>query len=395
MMFEFSQILHIYSYFLEYIDMNAFIVSRHLTNRHILPAVCFSRAQMHYYLNRDPVETPRQIPPTDLSDDEKKSIASLYHSLCTTQPSRGYVDGKMNSVTLVQSYRDLVHDQFRTWSQTYVPTPTGYECLGYPIETSSIMYSKPSPSGKYLLTIRGTEKGSLLETTPGSAAPTPSGYAPTHPATSTGKCMVLEIYTKEGLVASTNCGIKHGKIFTGVPFGDPCWSPDETMFVYCAEKVIPASQTVNWFSGIYDVNHTATNPTSSKPGNREGPHKYTDTWGEQLNGTVNPTLFCFYLDTQSIHPIKGLPDSSIMTACQPCLVPSASDSTTWSLVFTGFPVQPRRYGLIYYNSRPAYLFTCKVPKHIDTTPVEGAYTKTKQDDAKSADKTHDPCQIVC
>lgn len=384
-------------------------------------------------------------PPAPLPLSYKKQIASFYRdfasfpvlasALFTSPQSR-------DRVTTALSQRDLAVDTFRKWTQTHIFDPNSvagdltvptFEPLSYPTEVTAagVVSSTPSPSGRLLAVIRTSEKRSALA--PGGAAPAPAPPGP-NLAPAGNRAYWLDVLTRRGVLCSIPLDAAHGRVYAGVPFGGLVWSKEEDAVAYAAEPHPPARRSL--FDGVGHGPEAKPAPAhlaaSAADGNGNGSgdgkdsgsaatamaeaeadalagtgSDYCADWGEQLTTIVSPALYMVDIAARCVVKVPGVPPASLLSAANPVWTypnsaPGSSDSEQTAtatgteavargLTFIGYPVTPRRFGLIYYNSRPSQAYFVPVPPvgHIAALALKPASSSKKDGntDASATAKT--------
>jgi len=154
---------------------------------------------------------------------------------------------------------------------------------------------------------------------------------------------IVEVWQREqGLVASFNMkevGV-HERIYTDSEFGSLQLSEDKRSLYYIAER--KKDKNVPFLS-------QAPSPEDDKS-SLGCEYKFTQDWGEQMVGKVNPVIV--KLDLTSEEPVccdlvQGVDDNFSPGLVRP-----------WSggLVGVGFRTTPRRLGKVYCSNRPSLLF---------------------------------------
>lgn len=158
---------------------------------------------------------------------ESKSPARLWSDLCRASPSVTSARALLPDGSLISSswsQRDVVGARKRTFSQSFVRNP-GADCddgayVATPPTESPACVEYISPSGRHVL--RFTQKN-------GVSGPTEVEVWSLDARSAGGTCLEA-VWTVEPTV--------HRTVFSDEWFGGVAWSPDETMFVYVADRPI-------------------------------------------------------------------------------------------------------------------------------------------------------------
>ena len=283
------------------------------------------------------------------------SLASLFLSLASCDAptkawaipggKRGMRRGGFQSVHAVRNVpKNGMRRWVRTWDEDGVPSG------GFPVQLGDdVVALSPSPSRTKLAVLR---KGEAGEGKGGGGA----AWAP----------HALEVWGPGGLAVSVPCA-SHGAVFADEYFGGrgvPCWSPDENVVAYVAERKPPETPV-----GFWDEAKIAADPSSVAPG-AEWAHK--DDLGERYQGLRAPRVFGVNVAERRafcMTPEGSLKGTGVVACGQPTFDPTGN-----SLVFTGwlggegvdkeamgpYPAH-RTLGVIFCNNRPSSLFDLRVP----------------------------------
>ena len=198
---------------------------------------------------------------------------------------------------------------------------------------------------------------------------------------------VLEVWTTIGpspslirrIALPTNQ--QHGKVINdATTFGRPCWSPDENVIIYAAERRKPET------TSFFDPQNLQVGQDQQKiPGGQStlGLGK-SENWGEQYY-QQEPLLdfFLVNVDTGRIAKVQNVPgipeedddDPSSLRSYslgQPIFAPDGKSLVYTSWDAGGGPDMPKRLGLIYCQQRACKLYTSSIGELLETIarPVE-------------------------
>lgn len=227
--------------------------------------------------------------------------------------------------------------------------PLGKNVIIPPTELDSGIKARvPSPSGSKVVIVREEENSNNI------------------------KRQILEIWTNYGQSLSQRIYLPkslHGKvIYDTNGFGGISWNPQETVFVYSAERKNPETMSFFHSSEENGMDKIAGGEFTMGVGKAEH-------WGEKysdLSGSHD--LFCCHTKTGRVAKIKNVPCHLLTT-----------DSTEggWTLgqalfspcgthvVYTGWDAggggeMPRRLGMIYCLNRPCKIYTSPIDRLIDS-----------------------------
>ena len=274
------------------------------------------------------------------------ALAALFLSLAACDaPSKAWAVAKGGGFQSVHNARNVPKNGVRRWVRTW--DAGGVPSSGFPMQLGDdVVALGPSPSRTKLAILR---KGGGDEAKGGGAA-----WAP----------HALEVWGPAGLVVSVPCAT-HGAVFADEYFGGrgvPCWSPDEKVVAYVAERK-PTETPV----GFWD--EARSGEPTNVPG-AEWAHK--DDLGERYQGLRAPRVYGVNLAERRafcMTPEASLQGTGIVACGQPTFDPTGN-----SLVFTGwlggtaeakehmgpYPAH-RTLGVIFCNNRPSSLFDLRVP----------------------------------
>ena len=201
--------------------------------------------------------------------------------------------------------------------------------------------------------------------------PSPSNKFALHLVKEAGKkgndpAYVFELYGQGKRIAWLDTSEFHGKIYhAGHPFGGMVWSVDETKVAYVAEQT--KEERLKLFQ---KANTTGSTTTHSSPLRTE--FEYEDDFGEQLKGAQYPRPYVLHLTDESGYSLQvedvlqGQDVSEQKVAYGQ--IQFTPDSA--AIVVVGWPIDKRRYGLIYYNTRPSSLYWYSINLHqMDSRPL--------------------------
>jgi acylaminoacyl-peptidase len=220
---------------------------------------------------------------------------------------------------------------------------------------SSIKYILPSPSGNKIAKL-------IEEDIPNSTADNK-------------KRQVIEIWTHGGMLLHKRCILSdkiHGKVYTEKSkFGGMSWRPDdEDALVYVAESISPTTKSFFDRSLVGDSSIEGDEAaTSSVPNGAQ----FTlgvgvkENWGEKYKDVSSPELFILSTKTGKVASITNVPcgtqpntpqkgETAMQFAFgQPVFSPCGKH-----VIYTAWPVGPRRLGAIYCFQRPSKIYSSKV-----------------------------------
>ena len=340
-------------------------------------------------------------------------------------------------VTVNFSQRDLAQDTFRKWTSTYTFTNGTYHPAGFPIDNSGLVACVPSPSGRLLACLRVRDKkggtpnakswwieiltrrhilcsvntdavhGRIMMGVPfGSLVWSPEEDAIAYtadPLPRTHKSLFEDI--APGPRATSSASSNSDKTGSSAGGSSQSSCTQETNVEITTADLQSASSPISSGPAPSTVSQNApkagSQPTNQlknaaaddadKPEWFGTGNDYVEDWGEQLNGVTSPTLYVFHIPSRSVLPVPGVPDPSLLSIGQPQWVKPANEpnSTLRGLVFVGFPVTPRRFGLIFYNSRPSHIYYVPLPEDL-TSLIPPSKDDEKVDTASKSKPTHSP-----
>lgn len=247
------------------------------------------------------------LPQPVTSITERDAIAlypEIYKQLVTVPYVTGaqFVRPASRNVTLSTGQRDIDQDAFLTFTAPYVwdPAQEKYTCASsFPIETSGIAASLPSPSGKLLAVLR---KGK-----------------PKKPGGDDKDLFCFEIFSENRVVAAVTTEGVHGRVYASATLGGFSWHPDESALAYIAEA--KATTTL----AFWDKDDTPDKPDTKDTGSsasgasaagkdaaasakiRGAKYDYTEDLGEEYDKCVLPRPFILDLVQKKIKPIAQVP----------------------------------------------------------------------------------------
>eukprot|EP00467_Chlorarachnion_reptans_P007269 CAMPEP_0114537610 /NCGR_PEP_ID=MMETSP0109-20121206/29673_1 /TAXON_ID=29199 /ORGANISM="Chlorarachnion reptans, Strain CCCM449" /LENGTH=865 /DNA_ID=CAMNT_0001721517 /DNA_START=146 /DNA_END=2743 /DNA_ORIENTATION=- len=149
----------------------------------------------------------------------------------------------------------------------------------------------------------------------------------------------------------------HGKVILSGNLGGLSWSRDESRVAYIAEPNAP--KCTNFFDAA-SPEDGADDAKKSTPGNA---FEYKEHWGETMTDVLSPKPFVLDLKSQRVYAVKGAPKGISVGQ-----VEWSPDNARF--VCVGFCEEPRRLGLLYYNTRRSslYLASGEESKDEDAVP---------------------------
>ncbi|XP_023761603.1 acylamino-acid-releasing enzyme isoform X1 [Lactuca sativa] len=196
----------------------------------------------------------------------------------------------------------------------------------FPIEITGASVMVPSPSGKKLLVIRNPENDS------------PSQFE------IWGKFQL----EKEILVPQS----VHGSVYSDGWFEGISWSPDESLIAYVAEESGFHKPTFNNMGYKKDVG-----PTDKDYNSWKGQGDWEEDWGEAYSGKKHPALFVININSGEVCSVDI---GSSLSVGQVVWGPPTKGSHQY-LVFVGWPLSNRKFGMKYCTNRPCALYAVKAP----------------------------------
>jgi acylaminoacyl-peptidase len=259
-------------------------------------------------------------------------------------------DGSNVKISLTKNQKDVVNNsKNKLLSEFYVSTQTPsliVEPTLFPLSPKTVLHL-PSPTGKFSLRLikeDSDKKG-------GSDGPN----------------FVFEIYDRSGRLHRVESQGVHGQVFLGHPFGSVVWSPCETKIGYVAER--KKKDRLKLFSQDKDAKSGEDGVNGMR-----SEFEYEDDFGEQMNGAQQPVPFIIDLGKAkvTIQPVNISEEFSTLAFGQFQFTPKND-----LVVAVGWRTTPRRFGIIYYNTRPSklYMFNVKGPPATKCiTPNEEDYS---------------------
>ena len=89
--------------------------------------------------------------------------------------------------------------------------------------------------------------------------------------------------------------------------------------------------------------------------------EYTDDWGELAVGKVLSRVFVLHVPSKSVKLVEGIPTD--LAAGQAIWDPAGT-----AIIFTAFPVCPRRLGVRFYNTRKSRIALVPAPTFLSPAP---------------------------
>lgn len=247
---------------------------------------------------------------------------------------------------VTRSVRDI--DQAKRRKILYT-IPLGQNIIIPPTELDSGIKARvPSPSGSILVVVREEESSNNV------------------------KRQILEIWTNYGQSLSRRIYLPkslHGKVvYDTNGFGGISWNPQETAFVYSAERKNPETASFFHSGEENELDKIAGGEFTMGVGKAEH-------WGEkygELSGSLD--LFCCHTKTGRVAKIKNVPGY---------LITSHTTDGGWTLgqalfspcgthvVYTGWDAggggeMPRRLGMIHCLNRPCKIYASPIGRLMDS-----------------------------
>lgn len=236
-------------------------------------------------------------------------------------------------------------------NNTDTPTVVIQSSTPIPVSSETLLHL-PSPSGKYTLRLLKEKKKEEKSNDPSSSSN-----------------FIFEIYNKFKRLHRIEAGDIHGQVYLGHPFGTVVWSTCETRIGYVAEK--KPSKKLKLFSKEND--DKSIDDDDVKMETMNGEFEYDDDFGEQMNGARSPMPFFIDLEAPSHEEVKintvqiHNDEFSKLAFGQFQFTPNNKNK----FVAVGWNTTPRRFGIIYYNTRPSKLYL------FNTNDDDDASVKTK------------------
>lgn len=267
-------------------------------------------------------------------------------------------NGDQMLLRVTRTVEDIDNDKKRNY-QYILPIPTKDAAPPFyqmpPTEiNANIQMEIPTKSGNKMAIVRADDNAN-------------NGNSPAR--------QVLEVWTATGPSPSLMRRIalptnkQHGKVINdAATFGRPCWSPDENIIVYAAERKKPDT------ASFFDPQNLQISPqdqTKTFPGAQSTlGYGKSEGWGEQYY--QQEALLDFFLvnvETGRIAKVENMPGTGSDEASsslgsysvgQPVFSPDGR-----SLVYTGWdagggPDMPKRLGLIYCQQRACKLYSSSI-----------------------------------
>lgn len=186
-----------------------------------------------------------------------------------------------------------------------------------PIDVSTELLSKISPSEKLRAVLRENENNQMLE-----------------------------IWKRENLIRAVDLNTLdvHGNVYTDVEFTTFEWSKDETKLLYVAEKKQIKSEPFYKRKSDKPNNGAGDEP---KPKGEE--YLYRQDWGEQLVGKIQSILCEYDIENDKVTILKGLPENI-------CVAKAKYSQDLKYIIGVAYKTEPRKLGLIYCTNRNSTLF---------------------------------------
>ena len=241
-------------------------------------------------------------------------------------PNRGRTDGLPN-VLLRRNQKDLSNDEVRSHLLQFQPADAHEQFTAqmFPSELRDVMTMVPSPSGDLLALVRSRTVNGKKEQS-------------------------IEIWDGEHMVSTVKANsTMHGDVYVGDVFSSFEWSPDGSSLLYVAEA--PKAKSVSFWG--------------DKADDAQGVGKefeYKDDWGELSTGKSLSRLFVLHVPSNSVKAVEGVPPH--LAAGQAIWSPDGT-----ALIFTAFPVEPRRLGVRFYNTRKSRVALVPAPAFLSPAPA--------------------------
>ena len=357
-----------------------------------VPTSLFASAASHHQRFSSSSRQSQSISMSSAADKVAEDIAA-YNS-CTAAAvtlSNAYVvqQGGSGSMLLqvTRSAQDIENDTNRNYVYTFpIPTRRDQQSQAQaahfilpPTELSpKIVTQIPSPSGTKVAMIRNDDvKDGNGKTPPRQVLEiwsTPTAAAAGSPSTLLQR---IALPTNE----------KHGKVMNDpATFGRPCWSPDETVIAYAAERKKP--ETTSFFDPKLNTKDNKKIPGGT---NTLGIGK-SEQWGEQYyQQEPLVDLFLVNIKTGIVAKVDNVPDSENSASSSlggytlsQCIFSPDGESllyTAWDAGAGGD--MPKRLGLIYCQQRPSKIYASSIQQLLKYC----ADPNNKQEDDKDTNRS--------
>ncbi len=240
------------------------------------------------------------------------SIPELYQQVaCIPYVASAFFDRSSASsdppaIVVSTSQRDIDQDSTRSFSNTFRWQASSREYASnsvFPVETTGVSASLPSPSGKYYLILR---KGKAKK-----------------PVSGEDNTFVFEILQQNRVIASISTEGLHGKVYASAILGGLSWSPNEAAIAYVAEAKAPltASFWETSRSGTDDENEKKETEKKIKGAQFE----FRDDIGEEFPTTVAPRLFVVDWMAKTIKSFCNFPADSNFGQVRANSLPNSSE----------------------------------------------------------------------
>eukprot|EP01135_Chromosphaera_perkinsii_P008689 Nk52_evm22s1444 gene=Nk52_evmTU22s1444 len=260
-------------------------------------------------------------------NEQAKMLADTYKELCKIPTVAGGHFSPIGNgddtrdhlpVSLTLSQKDVVTSKKRTSTKQFQWTGSKYEESGFPSEVSDAAAFALSPSRKYLACVK------YLDSEKSKTA--------------------LQIWQRSGILKTIPTSIvKHGAIYVEGIIGGLAWSVDEAKIAYVAEKKMPENET--FFTPECESNKKST---------RGKEFDYVSDWGELYSGKKKSEIFVADLKSNSISPVKGMPNDLM-----PGQVQWTKDGK--SIIFTGWKIMEGiKLGFVYCFNRESHIYQIDV-----------------------------------
>ncbi|KAL4285546.1 hypothetical protein GQ457_16G029420 [Hibiscus cannabinus] len=196
----------------------------------------------------------------------------------------------------------------------------------FPVETTGVSITIPSPSGSKLLVIRN-----------------PENESPTQ----------FEIWSSSQLEKEFQIPQStHGSVYADGWFEGISWNSDESLIAYVAEEPSPCKPSFDYQG--YKKCATKDEECASWKGQGD----WEEEWGECYAGKRQPALFVIDINSGKVHAVRGIEKS--LSVGQVVWAPPV-EGIDQCLVFVGWSADPRKLGIKYCQNRPCALYAVKVP----------------------------------
>ncbi|KAK8709664.1 hypothetical protein V6N13_060677 [Hibiscus sabdariffa] len=196
-----------------------------------------------------------------------------------------------------------------------------FQWVPFPVETTGVSITVPSPSGSKLLVVRNPENVS------------PTQF----------EIWGSSLLEKEFKIPQST----HGSVYADGWFEGISWNSDESLIAYVAEEPSPCKPS-------FDSQGSKDKECTSWIGQGD----WEEEWGECYVGKRQPALFVINLNSGKVQAVQGIVKS--LSVGQVVWAPPVQGINQY-LVFVGWTADPRKLGLKYCYNRPCALYAVKVP----------------------------------